>query len=91
MLGELAILEIFSFVACVVTSAWIWGGPGKARFRRVVGLFLVLVVLISWVLLYAGMYGGPYSDTLIAVALIFSVICFVFPVLHGKMRKRNVI
>jgi hypothetical protein len=91
MLGEFPILEIFSCVACVVASAWVWGGPGKAKFRRVVGIVLVLVVLISWGLLYAGMYGGPYTEILIAVALIFSVICFVFPVLHGKMHKTNVI
>ena len=91
MLGELPILEFFSFVACVVTAGWILGGPGKVIFRRVVGMFLVLVVLLSWGLLYAGMYGGPYTETLIAVALIFSVICFVFPVLHKKMHHKNVI
>ena len=89
MLGELPILEFVSVVACVVTAGWVLGGPGKATFRRAVGIPLVLVVLLSWVLLYSGMYGGPFSEILMLVALIFSVICFVFPPLHKKIHNKQ--
>ena len=92
MPSHVPILEFFSIIACVVTVGWIFGGPGKSKFRRAVGIPLVLIVLLSWVLLYFGMYGGPFSATLMFVALVCSVICFVFPVLHKKIHnKRNVI